>query len=408
MTVTFPHANNYSVSDDNFREAWAQIISRYPGNNIANQLPRLHSINSLQALVCNGQQFSLEYLCRMLVPYRNTMQATQDFMAANAHIVSPIVIINPATGRTVQGAQLIPPVLAPLTSPLDIANIEALFEADVDELEAVEEFSSSIVHPAGKIIWGRYIDDFVDQINIAPYQPMYRNKAHGAPVKGWDARLHAYFWPNPGINVAVTATHLRPILARCRALAMVVQTSRLWNPAEEAESVVVANEIFKWGGVPQNPVNVTWQNVRNVFEAALTGTVTPGTLMNSGWTKIAAFATAHLGNSAQVIWDSRVSTSIVRRLDNIFHSAGLGTIPPAYGGIGLVAGQGGTRNNPPQLNYKWRNGYGRWDAQFVGSAFVQEVCKILNKKRVSITKPSGKAGSWIVRDVEMVLFGDGY
>lgn len=408
MPVIFPHVNNgtYSISDADFCNAWAELIALYPESGIANQLPRLHSINPLQAVVNNGQQFSLEYLCRILVPngYKNTMQATNIFMDTNSHIVQRIQVLNPVSGRMVQGAQLIlNNVLAP-NNP----DIESLFEADCDELEEVGEISPIPVQTAIQNFVVDYIDAFVDQINSEPYQPMYRGKKIGKQVIGWDTRLQVYFWPNPRIGIIQTEARLQPLLARCQILATAVQAGRSWSPNEEIESVVVANEIFKWGGVPQNPVNVTWKNVRNVFEAAITGTVTPGTFMNSGWTKVAAFATNHLGNAAQVIWDSRVATSIIRRLDNIFHNAGLVGVPSAYSGIGRVAGQGGTRKNPPALSLKWRNGYGRWDAQFVGSAFVQKVCQTLNERKIRMTMSDGTSGNWTVRGVEMVLFGDGY
>lgn len=404
MIVVFPYANSHTISDDDFRAAWAELIRRYAVGSGDTDLPRLHSKDPLSKIINKGHQLSLEYLCRMLVPsgYRNTMQATDSFLEANAHIMQPVSVINPVSGRSVQGAQLIAP-----------PDIEAVFEADVDDLEEVDISSPDTLLSSGPIEWGSYVADFVKGIDSDPYQPMYRGKPVGKPVRGWDKRLQSYFWPNPKVGLVATEVRLKPILSTCKMLATLIEKGQAWTGPNQTTAVSVANDIFKWGGVPQDPKTVTSRNVRKVFEAAITGRAASGTLMNSGWTKVAAFATAHLDTgkphaSPQVIWDSRVSTSIIRRLDNIFHSEDLKSLPTAYASVGLVGGQGGTRKNPPKLKLKWKNGYGRWDAQFAGSAFVRAVCQHLNANGMKMTRPDGKQSKWTVRGVEMVLFGDGY
>lgn len=413
MKVVFRYANDYEISDADFRQAWNEIICLYGAGFAGTDLPRLHTHDSLATLIGNGHQFSLEYLCRMLVPngYKNTMQATDAFIKDNSHILLPIENIkNPISHRQVKGARLVPATVKNAHANPDV---EALFESDIDDLEENNTTDFGVIPASSPIVWGRYIGDFVDQINTVPYQPMYRGRTVGSPVTGWDSRLKSYFWPNPSVGLAATDALLKPFLSRCKVLALKVGAKIPWTAAEQEDAVAVAHEIFKWGGVPQAPVKVTSENVRNVFEAALTGTVNPGTLMNSGWTKVAAFATAHLDTgtphrSVQVIWDSRVSTSIIRRLDNIFHSAKLKVPPNGYDRIGLVAGRGGTRSLPLGLELKWKNGYCSWDAQFVGSEFVREVCQCLNSRNMKMTDQAGKKNNWTVRSVEMVLFGDGY
>lgn len=416
MPVVFRDAKNYEISDADFRQAWNAIICLYGAGIVCTDLPRLHTHDSLATLIGKGHQFSLEYLCRLLVPsgYKNTMQATDEFLEVNYHILRPIEQIeNPISHRQVKGARLLPETANTAHANPDV---EALFESDIDELEEKNTTDFGANPAPNAIALDRYICDFVDQINTDPYQPMYRGQAVGSPVTGWESRLKSYFWPSPRIGLATTSARLKPILSRCKVLALKVSARIPWTAAEQKTAVEVAHDIFKWGGVPQDPVKVTPENVRYVFEAALTGTVSSGTLMNSGWTKVAAFATAHFdtGNpktassSVQVIWDSRVSTSIIRRLDNIFHSAKLKVPPKGYDRIGLVAGRGGTRSMPLGLKLKWKNGYGSWDAQFVGSEFVREVCQCLNSRGIKMTDLAGKKTNWTVRSVEMVLFGDGY
>lgn len=414
MPVIFPHANQYQISDSDFQSAWHILIDKYGATTGNNDLPRLSTKDSLSKLIQKKQYLSLEYLCRTLVPngYKNGMQATNIFLNANKHILQPIPTINPISNRKVQGARLIPCTKIKNQSDPDV---EALFESDVDELETMGMPSNCVTQPPHEISWGGFVDQFVDEINSSPYQPMYRGKPIGKPVTGWDNRLQAYFWPNPAVGLLATQQRLKPILAKCTKLASLVTSNTTWRLIDQNDAVDVAVDIFKWGGVPQRPETITWQNVWNVFEASLTGKVPSNTPMNSGWTKVAAFATAHLdtgaitpNQSVQVIWDSRVSTSIIRRLDNILKNASLKSLPNGYAKIGRVSGRGGTRAQQQALTYNWRNGYGDWSTQFAGSAFVQEVCTCLNNRRIKMTTSDGKKSNWTIRAVEMVLFGDGY
>jgi hypothetical protein len=125
--------------------------------------------------------------------------------------------------------------------------------------------------------------------------------------------------------------------------------------------------------------------------------------MNSGWTKVAALGTGDI----HVIWDSRVSSSVVRRLDHLIFASGVTRLPSPYDEIGLVnAGRGGNRPIPPgSLKFKWKNGYGSWQAQVSGSAFLRCVRDELNDLKASWTK---RTTAWTLREVEMVLFMDGY
>jgi len=140
--------------------------------------------------------------------------------------------------------------------------------------------------------------------------------------------------------------------------------------------------------------------------------------MNSGWTKVAAFATVHLegmpDRHPQAIWDSRVSTAIVWRLDQLLAAAGAAEVPDALRDIGAVPGRGGTR--PRDLILRWRNGYGSWRCQFAGSRFVKAMRDVLNSRHrpssaegyARMPLPDGTCAPWTVRGVEMVLFCDGY
>lgn len=112
MAVRFPHANNFEIEDAAFRQAWANLLRKHDRNNQRPDLPRLTSRKSKRELEEIGYQFSLEFPLRKLVPTasQNTAQATRQFLDANRHILEPTPerVVNPATGRLVQGVRMLP------------------------------------------------------------------------------------------------------------------------------------------------------------------------------------------------------------------------------------------------------------------------------------------------------------
>ena len=71
-------------------------------------MPRLNHKVSFREQIRAKHQFSLDVLCRLLVPvsYRNTIQATNPFLEVNHHLLEPVKTINPQTSRTVNGVKL--------------------------------------------------------------------------------------------------------------------------------------------------------------------------------------------------------------------------------------------------------------------------------------------------------------
>ena len=85
MPVVFPHANNFQISDEHFRQAWENLLREHDHNFQGPELPHLHRRWSLAEMNERGYQLGLEYLLRTLVPVasQNTAQATRVFLAAN-------------------------------------------------------------------------------------------------------------------------------------------------------------------------------------------------------------------------------------------------------------------------------------------------------------------------------------
>jgi hypothetical protein len=249
--------------------------------------------------------------------------------------------------------------------------------------------------------FGNLAAKIVDQIDREPFQPGYRGRPVGPPVCGWPARLESYFWPNPTFGVQENLARLRPLGARAATLAQ--REGLVWGDTDRDAALSLALDVFSWGRVPQRDITV--RKVHDVFKAALEGVVVDGTPMNSGWTKVAAIATMHLeeSNGSHVIWDSRVSNSLVTRLDYVLAQNGVTAIPLDLGRLGEVPGRGGSRRKLSR-KLRWPDAYRRWDSQFAATKFVQAIRDELNDRGII----ANGAERWSMRAVEMVLFMDGY
>jgi hypothetical protein len=253
-----------------------------------------------------------------------------------------------------------------------------------------------------------YLMALVRQIHAETFQPVYRKRIVGPAVIGWEARLRAYFWPGPHCGYRETLTAMQTLTEESGKLAQALIEHRCWSNEEQTQAVRLAHEVFKWGGVPQDPDTVTPSTVQAVYEAALCDDANAQANMNSGWTKVAAFATAGLekieDGRPQAIWDSRVATAVICRLERVVPANV--DIAQLFPGVGTVPGRGGTR--PREQARKWPSGYRTWRGQVAGSRVVREIRDILNEKSYGLPEFEGGPSKWTTRDVEMVLFMDGY
>lgn len=417
MPISFPHCSNLQITDLQFVAAWEEWFDRFgPGANQAGTgcMPRSARKETLQSQIAGQRQFSLDVLCRMLVPCRDTMQASQAFMLANPGVLDVCDATNSVSGRTVEGVKLTAASAALLSkvTASERDQARAVLEADIESVQEqaildvpIDPASVSNVQLTQPPVPPLTTDErdligaLVDWIEVAPHTACYRGKP-GIQSVGWTNRLAGYFWPNPGR----THAYNQPILAAISAQAAALRGVAPWTPAQELDAVRFANAVFIWGGVPQGAVS--WQQVRAVFDSVRSGHRVEDAPMNSGWTKVAAFASSGwAGVDEQVIWDSRVAHSLIRRMDAILYAAGQRGVPGYLVDIGRVPGRGGSRVEVA-YQLKWPTGYGRWATQFAGSRLVGLVRDEV--KRQGFNKPAGMTGPWTIRDVEMVLFMDGY
>ena len=276
------------------------------------------------------------------------------------------------------------------------------------------------------------LKEIVRQIHSDPFQRRRRyagiiSSVNGAPVvTGWENRVREYAYAkNVGPDFIRAYRDTLPMILNLDA----IRIGHLWSaamptpPYHFVNSIsAIAKQVCIWGGVEQVSYADAWKVVRDAIVAT-----NNGSLMNSGWTKVASFATDRMVGNEQTIWDSRVATSIIWRIDQVLHQGVLsGHITAAQAqaqasqfALGTVASLNvGTR--PRALHYRWPNGYGKWRFHFSGSALVREVVAILNDPANGypcMPQPTFDANfnhtgavqtDWTVFGVGLVLFMDGW
>jgi hypothetical protein len=419
--ILLPHAGNCEIPEQRFLAAWNFWFKRFgDGRDPANDpIPRLSSREPLAVLWDKGAQFSLEVLCRALTKTTrwNTAQATRPMLQANARLLQATTTQNPLNGRRVSGVSLTKYArerLAGAASDFDLEARVAVFEQsdfDIPEDKAkAQPIKDWPTEPAALSVSPRdipadLIKALVTDIETDPFRPVYRKEFLGAPISGWRTRLDHYFWPRPEVDYHATVRDLAPLLTLAKELATTVGS---WTSAQRAQAISFAEQVFSWGGVPQRMFDD--KTVEAVIMSAIQHKALPGALMNSGWTKVAAFAAAHLEpDGALVIWDSRVAHSLIRRIDRLLVAQSVHIVPGYLKAIGRVPGRGGTRTPSPKYHVNgWGNGYKSWASVFVGSALVRAIRDELNAREEIAAAPGAGPEPWTLRQVEMVLFMDGY
>lgn len=440
--MKFFHPNEIYISDLEFIAGWIGWFKEFgPCNQdwTVDSMPVRNVAAGLNEQLRNYGVFTCDVLCRILRKNnRDTMQATPVFRdyKENSNIIETFNEHYLGANRSINTVRVTENAIELWRSSTKderlnafnsvyslIADDEFVFSDEMQQAEEVVNIDPVSNFDSVNINLNTYIAENLDNrteyvmalvkmIHEEPYQPMYRKRPIGNYVTGWGNRLRAYFWPTPEIGLVETADMLQPIIDTCSGLASLVERNEPWNQDAQDSAVQVANDIFRWGGVPQSAITVTADNIRMVFENAIADKVTHNNaLMNSGWTKVAAFA-SHNTINQQVIWDSRVSVSLVSRLDTLInenqnHLA-------YFQDIGYVPGRGGFRQYKlDNLRLNWPNGYRQWAAQIAGSRLVREMVEALNDPQNAYPRmPDLATGDelteWSSRGVEMVLFGDGY
>jgi len=433
-SITLPHSGNQQIPIEKFLAAWIIWVERFHRTTAWEKFhfPFDWQTESLSTLLEGGRLSGLDALVRYLASpsARNTMQVSHDFLDANSVWLEKCDDAVSSRGKQVTGAVLTADsvaiwkaltennknLLLKQTRQLASEFFESVWGIDVvDSEEEIPSAPAPAPHDTDEcmpyIARGLgWVEKFVERVHADPFVAHYLRKAMPPEIHGWGNRLDSYFWPTPLDGPSDTTDALSSHSDALQLLANKVLIHSPWTPEEQSLAVHAAKGIFQWGRVLRSAP--TGAQVRATMEMAIHREAMPSLPpMNSTWTKLAAFSTDHLP-LPHVIWDSRVATSVTSRLEQLFAEAGLSQVP--YGSPGIPnelgpmqVGRGGTR--PRKLNMKWKNAYGRWPAQFAASEFARSLRDHLNANPSKYPKSTSQAATpWTVREVEQVLFMDGY
>ena len=438
MYVTIPNAENYQFHRGLFIAAWKVWFKRFsdtPEQWREGRISVGESNQKLADLLQDGKRFSLEVICRLMVPwnYRNQLQADTGFL----HVNSPLLRTVPYTetdGAVVQGVRLTDQALdlweelTYIEQDIFMIFAEARIQADIES----DSSEPIIVDDAGIDLIGEdiypplvpeegddqdaYVQALVAWIQEDPFQPLYHKQPYGESVSGWDERLKAVFWPKPRSNYAVMSHLADPLIYRCSLLGKGLDDGKGWGYEDKLLAKKTVNEIFMLYGLPQR--DFTAEDAEKVFRTAIFEDADSDAKMNNGWSAVAAYATHFLEQSQdripQVSWNSRVSASVISRLDFLLVEAGIDDPATIFPELGIISGWGGTR--PREYSLSWQDAYRKWGSQFAASRLLVKVRDHLNtakdangfKLYPEMPTPGSGTTAWTINGIQQVLSADGY
>lgn len=226
----------------------------------------------------------------------------------------------------------------------------------------------------------------------------------------WDLRLKAYEWA--GRNFYQTQDYLSTILDDGKKLVEAIDQGVPWATDDRFRAERWAMQIFAWGGTHQKKP-ISFDKVQKTLTNALCNRIVfPDAPMNSGYSKLAAFGTAFLegvpGKYPQVIFDTRVASSLTSGIDAILRNHEYADPSVLFPGLGHLKG---VQRHKSKLNlhHSWPNAYRHWTGQFAASRVVVQMQSILNDNPKFPCMPdrNGSDCHWTMRGVEAILFMDG-
>lgn len=429
----FPTADNFQIPRALFIGAWKVWFKRFSDHEAwrEGEIPAAASEQKLHELIENQQRFSLEVINRLMVPwsYRDSAQVSEAFYLMNPDVIRQVKGEDgKELARLTDQALDFWDGLTFLEQDLFTSYAEARIQADIETpsrepvviddhgLDLIGEDIYPPVVPNKDATDKEFASALVAWIEEDPFTPMYQRESIGDAVSSWHDRLEHFFWPKPRNGLMQVSHSADALMYRAEILAKGIENGVDWNDEDKVMAVKTANEIFLQAGVPQR--DVTWENVHAVMSAAIKADIHSNAKMNSGWSLLASFATHWLNNQSErtpiVCWNSRVSNSIISRLDFLMVEAGHESLGDRFKDIGTVPGVGGTR--PRETTLSWPDGYRSWKTQIAASKFVQLMVECLNTetnedgslKYEPMPIPTGGRAPWSIQGVQLVLFSDGY
>ena len=160
--ATLPHANNFEFKDKIIIDILTSTKCPYCGCNHQsenNSIPRLNYAE----IYDKNRNIGLDNHLRQIAPiqYRNVMQATNEFMDHNSHILQRCKVTNPLSNRLVNGARL---------------NNNCKIKSNTP-IENNKDVPQTILHKNPKVIKSLIKDSNDDSMNNRNYYPLQMENA---------------------------------------------------------------------------------------------------------------------------------------------------------------------------------------------------------------------------------------
>ena len=244
------------------------------------------------------------------------------------------------------------------------------------------------------------IEIIVQTLAQRPYQAYFKKQKCWYPESeavGWEARLDAYFWPT---RKQTWSLNKIKFTAFCNRFGVLDKNWDVGTDTTKTGLLSLFRDVCIWGNVklPEENPDILVNEVNEALRYIDAGQIPQNCRMNSAWTKLYAVARP----DSFIIYDSRVATAIVSLLDPYMQRLDGAPAFEPYRELGYVNGRGGTR--PRTLRWEWKNGYQRWEAQYAANQLCNAIVERLNEAYPK--KAQGNA--WSLREVESVLFMEGY
>jgi len=433
--MIFPQADHFQVPKALFIGAWKVWFKRFGEHDAwrKGKMPIGQSDSKLYEIIESGNRFCVEVAARLMVPwsFRDSTQVDKAFFLMNPDVIRQTLLEG---DDSQQGVRLTDQALdywdslTFLEQDLFTSYAEARIQADIETpskepviiddagLELIGEDIYPPVVPAKDGSDEDFAKALVAWIDEDPFTPMYQRSPVADSVSSWHDRLESFFWPKPRNGLMQVSHSADALMYRAELLAKGIEDGVEWNEEDKELAIKTTEEIFLQAGTPQK--EVSWQNVYAVMKTALNKDVDSGAKMNSGWSLLASFATHWLnrveGRTPMICWNSRVSTSILSRLDFLLVEAGIDSAQQRFSNLGTIPGCGGTR--PREMTLSWPDGYRSWKTMVAASEFVDKMVNCLNTetnsdgslKYAQMPIPTGGRAPWSMQGVQLVLFSDGY
>jgi hypothetical protein len=243
--------------------------------------------------------------------------------------------------------------------------------------------------------------DFVEYLAQKPFRLLMPGRkwypTSGAVI-GWKKRLNHYRWPSDAKspNWGITEKLLSGLTARIDA----VLKSPDLLAKRQSDAKEIYDDIRKWGNprAPEQEANDIFNALVIIANRASAENDLKSLPLDSTWTK--AYALTRPND--YVIYDSRVAEAILTIAEDLYRRKRIDNFRNRFPALGHMRNAAASGTRPRGYRYaKWPSGYGSWDAQLQANELCKGIRDVLTKRQID-------GRSWSLREVEAVLFMEGY